>query len=81
MPRYYFSVSSPRGTDTGQDGLELPGDFEAREWTVRALAAIRAENPNADWTNWHVDVLDGAGTVIVSIPVATAASAKHRGTA
>jgi hypothetical protein len=78
MPRYYFVVSSPLGAEADEDGLDLPGNLEAREWAVRAVDEIRAENPNADWTNWHVEVLDAAGTVLVAIPLAASGSTmKH----
>jgi hypothetical protein len=37
MPRYYFVVSSPLGSEADHNGLELPGDAEARELVLRAV--------------------------------------------
>jgi hypothetical protein len=69
MPRYYFLVSSPVGTERDDRGLELPGDDLAQKLALEAVDEIRAEDANTDWTHWHVKVLDSAGNVLLSIPV------------
>jgi hypothetical protein len=78
MPRYYFVVSSPLGTEGDDSGLELPDDGLTHQWALDAVHEIRAEDAKTDWTDWHLKVLDGSGSVLVSIPVGESPdTAKH----
>jgi hypothetical protein len=69
MPRYYFLVSSPLGSEADPNGLELPGDDKAREWGLRAVRDIRAEDPHADFFGWHVEVRDDSGNLVLKLPM------------
>jgi hypothetical protein len=79
MPRYRFVVWNDLGSEADQVGLELPNDDEARDYASQALREIRADEPDADWTGWGVDLLDSSGNVLASIPMTTPALAMRAG--
>jgi hypothetical protein len=69
MPRYYFVVSSPLGSEADHNGLELPGDEDAREWGLRAVHDIRAEDPHTDFLDWHVEIRNQSGNLLLKARV------------
>jgi hypothetical protein len=69
MPRYYFVVSSPLGSEADHNGLELPGDAAARDWGLRAVHDIRAEDPHTDFLGWHVEIRNDLGDLLLKVPV------------
>jgi hypothetical protein len=69
MPRYYFVVLSPLGSEADHNGLELPGDAEARELGLRALRDIRAEDPHTNFLGWRVEMRNDSGCMLLSVPL------------
>ena len=67
--RYYFVVSCPLGSEADPNGLELPGDAEARDLALRAVIDIRTEDPRTDFVGWHVEMRDGSGNLMLKVPV------------
>lgn len=68
--RCYFNLLNGGETILDKDGLEVTDLNEARSEVLKAIKEVRAETKIAnDWQGWRMDVVDEAGSVLLSIPL------------
>jgi hypothetical protein len=70
MGRYYFHVSNRLERVEDGEGLELEDDEEARVEARRAIRELREEEPDRDWASHILEVVDGAGRLVLRMPFA-----------
>jgi len=69
MPRYSFEFrSATHISDCG--ALELQDDEAARREAELEASELRNYPGEGDWSDWTVRVVDDAGRLVVSVPVA-----------
>jgi hypothetical protein len=57
-----------------ETGIEV-SDLEAAHYqALKAIQELRQESEadDIDWSGWHLEVVDSAGNVLLTIPLATA---------
>ncbi len=57
-----------------ETGIEV-SDLEAAHYqALKAIQELRQESEadDIDWSGWHLEVVDSAGKVLLTIPLATA---------
>jgi hypothetical protein len=69
MPRYYFNLRDGGGGVTDPEGTDLPGRAAAKAYAAQVATELmgRAEVKRR---HWQLDVSDGAGKVLFSVPFA-----------
>jgi len=69
MPLYYFQFTNPTHASNG-GALELQDDEAARREAELEASELRNYPGEGDWSDWTVRVVDDAGRLVVSVPVA-----------
>jgi hypothetical protein len=71
MPRYYFHLTRGRERIEDTAGVDLAGDDEARLVARDVLGETAAGNADQlhDFAGWTVEITDGSGRVVDSIPL------------
>jgi hypothetical protein len=83
MPsRYYFNLTNGDEVIRDEDGIEAPDVRTAILQAFEAIEELRGEDlsPLAEWQGWRLDIVDGSGNLIQSLPLDSAApdpSSRH----
>ena len=78
MPHYFLHIHNAHGTAEDDEGLEAQSLSEAREKAIagiRSLLAAEAANGEMNFKG-RIDISDGAGQVLHSVPFADAIEIK-----
>ena len=67
--RLFFHLVDKQDTIHDLEGVEVADLEQARTEAMRALAAMREEDPAApqDWSGWTLRVTDASGRVVLSL--------------
>jgi hypothetical protein len=72
MPRYFFPATDGVRVIPDQGGTTLPDAFAAHREALSIAADLLAPSegePEQDWTDWRILVLDESGHIIWEVPV------------
>ncbi|WP_442000444.1 DUF6894 family protein [Microvirga sp. 2TAF3] len=69
--RCYFNLVDGYEKILDQDGIEVLDLEQARVQALKAIEELLEEDDAAaeDWRNWVLEVTDGSGTILFSIPL------------
>lgn len=76
MPsRYYFNLTDGDEVIRDEDGIEVPDVRVALIHAFEAIEELRGEDISfsGEWQGWRLDVVDGSGNLIQSLPLDIAA--------
>jgi hypothetical protein len=77
MPsRYYFNLTDGDEVIRDEDGIEVSDDRAALIQAFEAIEELRREanaSP-AEWKGWRLNIVDGSGRLVHSLPLDDAAS-------
>jgi hypothetical protein len=76
MPsRYYFNLTDGDEVIRDENGIEVSDVRMALIYAFEAIAELRQENAAAlgEWQGWRLDIIDGSGNLIHSLPLDSAA--------
>ena len=73
--RYYFNLTDGDEVIRDEDGLEVPDVRMALIHAFEAIEELRHEDasPSSEWHGWRLDIVDGSGNLIQSLPLDRAA--------
>jgi hypothetical protein len=83
MPsRYYFNLTNGDEAIRDEDGIEVADVRTALIRAFEAVAELRQEDAAAssEWQGWRLDIIDGSGKLLHSLPLDGAApdpSSRH----
>jgi hypothetical protein len=71
MPsRYYFNLTDGDEVIRDEDGIEVSDVRTALLYAFEAIAELRQEDAAlSEWQGWRLDIIDGSGNLIQSIPL------------
>ncbi len=72
MPlRYYFNLTDGDEVVRDEDGIEVPDVRVALIHALDAIEELRGEDISfsGEWQGWRLDVVDGSGNLIQSLPL------------
>jgi len=75
MPsRYYFNLTNGDEVIRDEYGIEVPNVRTALIHAFEAIEELRGEDPSSfgEWQGWKLDIIDGSGHLIHSLPLDSA---------
>jgi len=76
MPsRYYFNLTNGDEVIRDEDGIEVPDVRTALVYAFEAIEELKALDLSSseEWHGWRLDIIDGSGNLIHSLPLDNAA--------
>ncbi len=72
--RYYFNLTDGDAVIRDDDGIEVPDARVALIHAFEAIEELRHEgtSPADEWQGWRIDIVDGLGNLIQSLPLDSA---------
>ncbi len=73
--RYYFNLTDGDEVIRDEDGIEVRDVRMALIHAFEAIEELRGEgaSPLGEWHGWRLDLVDGSGNLIQSLPLDSAA--------
>jgi hypothetical protein len=76
--RYFFHLVSDHEVIPDQEGVDLLADERVLSHVVRAVDELVRDEPSSDeWLGWRLEITDGAGQVILIIPLSRSNQGQH----
>lgn len=67
--RIFFHLADGNATIIDRHGVEVESLDEIQDAVVRDIEDLKREFPAAERQGWKLDVVDAAGTLILSVPL------------